>query len=196
MTEVRDQSNELWLAAYEGKPTAQVAPGIQETDGQQTQSKGAHREAKKDRFQQKKQVPKIVAPDEMSILIPEGGYAARCDDFTFADFWSSSKLVLKFEISEGRYSGTRLECYYNLSRKKNEPGEFEYVPSKRGSYLRMMRQAFAVEEQSSGDWLSPENLLGKSFRVEVVTVIKNHAREELGSNQYSKIKTNIELLHE
>ena len=45
----------------------------------------------------------------------------------------------------------------------------------------MMRQAFSDDHQPDGDWLSPENLLGKTFRVEVATVNKNHAREALGS---------------
>lgn len=191
MAEVRDQDHREWIDAYEGKPITKAVP-----IKPQAKPKGDLRVIKKDLTQQKMRSPKIVAPDEMTVLIPEGGYAAKCKNYRLTDFWSSSKLVLDFEISEGRFSGTKLECYYNLSRKKNEAGEFDFVPSKRGAYLRMMRQAFSDDHQPDGDRLSPENLLGKTFRVEVATVNKNHAREALNSNQYSKIKTNIELIHE
>jgi hypothetical protein len=185
MTEAHDQSHAVWLAAYEGKPTkppALESPQSKSNAGQQ--------------ISHLKQAPKIIAPGDLAALIPEGWYSARCYEYRFMEFWSSSKLVLKFGISEGRYLGTRLECFYNLDRQKNKSGDYDYVPSKRGSYLRLMKVAFADIEQSNGDWLSPENLIGKMFRVEVTTVNRDHARETLGKNQYSKIKPNIELIHE
>jgi len=53
------------------------------------------------------------------------------------------------------------------------------------------------EETSSGvhEWLSPDNLVGKLFKVEVVTVTHDQERASLGRNQYSKIKPIFKLLH-
>jgi len=71
---------------------------------------------------------------------------------------------------------------------KNPDGEYILVPKKRSAYLRVMRNMFSEILEAGGDWLSPDNLLGKSFKVEVVTVTQDRERESLGNNQYSKIK--------
>ena len=123
-------------------------------------------------------------------------YTASCYGYQFNNYWGTTKLTLKFEVSKGRYTGTRLECYFNLDRKKNLDGEYILAPKKGRMYVRAMRKMFSKVLEAGGDWLSPDNLVGKSFKVKVKTVIKNSTREKLGSNRYSKIRPNIELLDE
>ena len=190
---VSEQTKEEWVADYEGtKPDDNIArlPAKRVTVGADLET-----HQKIDRFVTKKTAPKIIAPDDLPVFIPEGSYIAKCYNYSFGEYWGDSKLTLKFEIDQGRYAGTRLECFFNLDRKKNTDGEYVLAPKKRRLYVRIMRQMFSEILEAGGDWLSPDNLLGKSFRVEVVTVAKNHERASLGCNQYSKIKPNIELLH-
>ena len=192
MKPVSEQTTEEWLEDYEGKrPNDNIArlPSKPVSVGEDQE---IHR--KPDRFVPKQATPKIIAPNDLPAIIPEGNYTAKCYDFAFGEYWGDSKLTLKFEIDQGRYAGTRLECFFNLDRKKNTDGEYVLAPKKRRLYVRMMRQMFSEILEAGGDWLSPDNLLGKAFRVEVVTVTKNHERTALGCNQYSKIKPNIELL--
>ena len=186
MKPVSEQTKEEWLEEYEGTrpddkivrlPSKRVSVGSDQEIHQ-----------KPDRFVTKKTAPKIIAPDDLPALIPEDFYTAKCYDFAFGEYWGDSKLTLKFEIEQGRYARTRLECFFNLDRKKNPDGEYILVPKKRSAYLRVMRNMFSEILEAGGDWLSPDNLLGKSFKVEVVTVTQDRERESLGNNQYSKIK--------
>jgi hypothetical protein len=196
MVNPQDQTDKEWLKDYGGKKagpeTAQSTPEKRSITPQAVSSIGKKRE----RFQPKKSAPKIVAPDDLPVLIPERAYEAKCCEYKFTDYRGTSKLVVKFEISEGQYAGVHLEAFYNLPRQKEEGGEDIITPSKRGAYLRTMNNLFGDVRQAGGDWLSPDNLLEKSFRVEVQTVTSNYSKEALGCNQYSKIKTNIELIHE
>lgn len=196
MKTVSEQSNEEWLANYE-KPTKRNAatqqpntsnPQASVTQLNHTPAQGA---TKKNQI-----APKIVPPDNLPSLIPEGIYTARCCDFQYGEYRGAPKLTVNFEISLGPYAETRLECFYNLDRQKNTDGEYEFVPKKRSLYLRVMSEMFATIKAAGGDWLSPENLVGKSFRVEVSTVTKDSAKQALGCNQYSKVKPNIELIKE
>jgi hypothetical protein len=189
-----EQTHEEWVEEYNGQEPAKVIALPPTSSKTKPPQNGKDENQKPERFLPKHMAPKIVAPDDLSALIPEDYYTAKCYDFDFGEFWGSSKLILKFEISEGRYAGTHLECFFNLDQIKNPDGEYVLAPKKRSTYLRMMRQLFGDIQKAGGDWLSPHNLVGKSFKVEVVTVTKDHAKESLGCNQYSKIKPDIELL--
>ena len=193
MKPVSEQTNAEWLADYRGpRPSAKNAQMPSNQVALSADHKNQHKQA---RFVPKQVTPKIIAPDALPALIPEGIYTAKCDDFAFGEYWGDSKLTLKFVINEGPHTGTRLECFFNLDRKKNPDGEYILTPKKRSMYVRTMRNIFSEILEAGGDWLSPDNLLGKSFRVEVVTVTQNHERAALGCNQYSKITPNIELTH-
>lgn len=196
MAEVRDQSDAEWLTDYEGKKPEKAVPHALNEHKPLALLSEASTNKKQAKSAPRRQVPKIVAPDDLPVVIPEGSYTAKCHDYRFSEYWGKSRLTLKFEISQGRYAQIHLECFYNLDRKKNPNGEYILVPKPRSAYVRQMKQMFYEISEVEGEWLSPENLLSKTFRVEVVTVTKNHERKALGSNQYSKIKTNIELLHE
>jgi len=187
MKPVSEQSNEEWLADYEeGNAAAHHTSNPQSSITQL--NPGSEKTTKK------QVIPKIVPPENLPTVIPEGIYTAKCCDFQFGEYWGASKLIVKFDITMGRYEGTRLECYYNLDKKKNTDGEF--VPKQRSLYFRVMSEMFATKKAAGGNWLSPENLLGKLFRIEVITVTKDHAKKSLGCNQYSKVKPNIELINE
>jgi len=196
MKPVSDQSNEEWLADYE-KPMKKNA-AVQQTNTSNPQASVTQlNPGPAQGTTRKNQIaPKIVLPDNLPTVIPECNYKARCYDFTFGEYWGESKLIVKFEITIGLYANTRLECFFNLDKKKNTAGEFVMVPKKRSLYLRAMSKMFAKVKAAGGDWLSPENLLGKLFNIEVITVTKDHAKETLGCNQYSKVKPNIELINE
>ena len=196
MKTVSEQSNEEWLADYE-KPMKWNAAAQQPNTSNPQASVTQLNPGPAQRTTIKNQIaPKIVLPDNLPIVIPEGIYTARCYKYQFGEYRGVPKLIVNFEISLGPYAETCLECFYNLDRKKNTDGESVLVPKKRSLYLRVMNEMFATIKAAGGDWLSPENLVGKSFRVEVTTVTKDHAKQALGCNQYSKIKPNIELIEE
>ena len=196
MKTVSEQSHEEWLADYE-KPTKRNA-ATQQPNGfnpqasvTQLNSGPAQGTTRKNQI-----APKIVLPDNLPSVIPEGIYTARCYEYQYGEYRGAPKLTVNFEIAMGPYAETRLECFYNLDRKKNTDGEYEFVPKKRSLYLRVMNEMFATIKAAGGDWLSPENLLGKLFKIEVITVTKDHAKKSLGCNQYSKVKPNIKLINE
>jgi len=190
MKPVSEQSREEWLADYD-KPTTRNAVARHTSN---PQSRITHPGTAQRQTTKKQIIPKIVPPENLPTVIHEGMYTAKCCHFQFREFWSTSKLTLIFEISVGRYAGIRLECFYNLDKKKNT--DCEFVPKQRSFYFRVMSEMFATIKAAGGDWLAPENLLGKLFRIEVITVTKDHAKKSLGCNQYSKVKPNIELIKE
>ena len=122
---------------------------------------------------------------------------AKCNCDKFDEYWGTSKLIITFGISQGRYVGTQLECFFNLDRKMNQDGEYILAPKKRGAYIRRMRSLFKNNCEQGGDWLTPENLLGQQFKIEVETITKNYAKEALECcNQYSKVKPSFKLLND
>ncbi len=196
MADPRNQSHAEWIADYEGENPGKVIPHALNEHKPQAALNDANAIEKRGKTPPRRQGPKIVPPDDMAVLIPEGRYTAKCYDYKFCKYWGKSRLNLKFEINQGRFAGTRLECFYNLDREKNPNGEYILAPRKRRAYVRLMKQMFNEVFEAQGDWLSPENLCGKTFRVDVITVIKNHAKEALGCNQYSKVNPGFELINE
>lgn len=190
-----EQTNEEWLTDYEGRSSGASITRLHGRSASKTQKTTEGNLKESDRQEQRKHPHKIVVPKDLPVLIAEGMYSAKCLSYEFGEYKGSKKIYFKFEIREGRYAGTRLECYFNLNWKKDASGEYVLMPGARCDYLRAMRRMFGELEKCGGDWLDPDNPVSKSFRVEVVTVTKDHERTSLGSNQYSKIKHTIELLH-
>ena len=191
MKPVSEQTTEEWLADYDGRDSVASIKRFPKRSTSNIRNNKGNQGQSKPRIHSNK----IVVPKDLPVFIPPGVYSANCLSYEFGEYKGSKKIYFKFEISEGRHAGTRLDCYFNLNWKKDGSGVYELMPLARSYYLRAMRRMFGEVEKCEGDWLNPDNLVGKSFRVEVGTVTKDHERTSLGSNQYSKIKHTIELLH-
>ena len=195
MTDPQLQSSEAWIADYDtAKPSGDLRASL--PSHRQVGPKVARPELNGSSNTSKAKLPRIVAPVDEQALIPEGKYRARCNDYRVGEYWGASKLILMFEILLGRHAGARLECYFNLDRNRDEDGKEVFAPRPRSSYARLMRKLFADLEEAGDGWVDPENLVGKNFRVQVKTVARNHAKEELGRGQYSKIVPNFELIED
>ena len=191
MDEVSQQSHEEWLDAYESSGQGATTPSRQTEYApydQHDETGPVHQAPRKERG------VVIMPPDESSELVPEGIYVSRCLGYKVRNYWGDCKLIFKFEICQGKFAGTQLDCFFNIATRRSRAGETILAPKPRQTYTRLMKQLFNDKLKSGDDWISPENLVGKRCEVEVVTVTKNHANEDLGLSQYSKIDPNIKLL--
>jgi hypothetical protein len=171
-----DQSNGEWLADFTGE-----LPQQHDTPPQERH----------------KPAPRLVMPDDLGALIPEGWYVARCVFQRLGEYWGDPKVTFTFQIILGEYNGTKLECFYNLQKQGNEAGGFDFVPGKCSDYVRMLRRVFGGLWHKDGTAVQPQDLVSKVFNVEVETVDRDHKRGPLEkANQYSKIKTNIGIRNE
>lgn len=191
ITNVESQSTEAWLAGYNGSQTGSPVVSSPPTPTRPEKSPALKQE------REGKSAPKLVMPDDLDVLIPEGWYIARCIYQQIGEFWGSPKLTLTFQITLGEYNGTKLECFYNLQKQKTDSGGHDLVPGKRSHYLRMLRRVFGGVLNENGMPIQPQDLVGKLFDVEVGTVSSDHQKIPLDqANHYSRIKTNIELHNE
>ncbi len=140
---------------------------------------------------------KIKIAGEEPKLIPEGTYQVIGEGYSLGDYKGAGKLYFFMRIFEGRYSGLRLELYFNVELIRVVGGESTFAPRPRSKYLRQMRTLFGDIEDEGGDFLSPDNLDGKKLQVEVETVLIDSKRQPLTpKDRYSKVSRIIKVIEE
>ena len=128
--------------------------------------------------------------------IPEGIYTVRYTGYETGHSWNSTKVVLKFAVVEGEYSGTPLTRYYNAKRLFDPIGpDGDFEVGDRGHLVKEFRTLFPDIRSISE--IDPDAYKGKLIRVRVESTNKTGTGEELSeSNQYSVIRKLIEIVPE
>jgi len=120
MKSVSEQSNEEWVADYDGrKSVASSSTRFPERSSTSNANKRKQRQSSP-----RTQPHKVVVPKDLPVLIPEGSYQAKCYGYRFSEFKGTKKIVIEFDVSEGRYTDTHLKCFYNLDWRKCNMGEY------------------------------------------------------------------------
>lgn len=193
-TKPQFQTNDEWVSDYEG---GQQGTRLHPLTNHPEKHATSNAQSMKTRRSKEKPSPKLVMPEEMPALIPEGWYTAKCINQEMAEYWGDPKIIFTFQIIDVEYSGTQLQCFFNVQKKPNTTGGIDYMPGLRGHYMRMLRRVFGSQMGDADSLPQPQELVDRMFNVEVETVGSDHQRNSLDkANRYSKVKTNIELIED
>lgn len=179
MNDPRHQTTDEWLSDYDN--AGEVTP---------ISSAANYKEANLDK---PKSQPRFSPPKDLDTRIPEGNYKARCLRYVIGQYRGDGRITFKFEISTGKFKGVRLDCFFNVNQEVRSNGDVNMVPGPRSNYFRQMTKLFLDIRKAGGDWLNPDHLVGKQFRVEVRDVTSDFERNDLGECTYSKISYPLEL---
>ena len=121
------------------------------------------------------------------IKIPEGEYLVRYRSHATANMFGGGRLIVRFEIVSGKYSGVQIENFYpvNLIGEVGKGGGFSVT--RRSFFFRdFVRATNHAPERL--DRMPLTRLRGRTITARVKTVIKDHERDLLPEScQYSRI---------
>ena len=119
--------------------------------------------------------------------IPEGAYSVRYKSHATAKMFNSGRLIVRFEVVSGKYSGVQIENFYpvNLIGEVGKGGGFSVT--RRSFFFRdFVRATNHLPERL--DRMPLSRLRGRTILARVKTVTKDHERDLLPECcQYSRI---------